>query len=153
MSIFDSPNIAAAVIAASASIIVTFGSIAFTDRRKVRTVASEKEVEARADYVELLQRRVGELEGRIDEASKREREEAILRWQRERDAEARCREELRKLESMWRHLTTSLVQWAIVLKVKLEEKGESVPPFTGLRRFEEEGGNVPEQWRIGGIDQ
>jgi hypothetical protein len=131
------PNFLTAAVSGAVSVLTTFGIVVFTDRRKVRVNASEREIEARAEFVELLQRRVFELEGRVDTAMRRE-SELIERFRTDQN----------DLDRRYRHLTAGFVQYVAILIAKLKALGVTdIPPFEGWTRFMEEGGHALPGWR------
>lgn len=161
---FESPNVVAALVAGFIAIASAFGVSSYTGRRTNTHNASEKEVEARAAYVKLLQDRVIQLEARIDEAEKAARTADAKFWDQLRELDSDYRNKMRdaaeahrrqmiESERQWRYLGNNLVQYCLVLKLKLEEKGETVPKFTGFDSFELAGGNVPDQWKMSGLSE
>lgn len=127
------PNIISAFLGAATSIICTFGIIKFSKHES----ASEREIEARADFVELLQKRVGELENRID---------TILR--REVTSINKLRQEQNDLDRRYRHLVSGLITYSNVLTHKLNQLGAiDLPLFTGWEKFLAEGGDIRPEWK------
>lgn len=70
-------------------------------------------------------------------------------WKRERE----CRDELSKLSDemrqvhrRYRHFVSALLQHLVIMRCALRKVGIHLPPFTGLDRFEEEGGEAREEW-------
>lgn len=133
----STPNIVSALLAGFVSLVCTFGVVVFTDKRKIRVTASEREVEARADFVELLQKRVVDLEGRLDMAARREAEMTND-----------FRRQYHDLERRYRHLVAGLVTYSVALTYKLKQLGVTdIPEFTGWGKFMEEGGDLNPQWQ------
>lgn len=149
-----SVNAVAAYIAVGGSLLTSAIVIVFTDWRKRRTdsftalqtqarSASDREIEARAEYVELLQKRVSELEGELDKARRMAS-----------DLMNTFRQDYNSLERRYRHLVAGLVTYSSICKLKLDGLGEKIPPFDGWNRFIEEGGEPRPEWRTideGGI--
>lgn len=128
-----------AVAALAIGGIVTFLVTRFSDRAKTRdsnaSRASDAEITVRAKFVTDLAQRVGDLEQRLDRANQRERE-LVERYRADTEA----------IERRYRHLTSSLVFHAAILRRHLVRCGEQVPLFTGWDKFIEEGGQVREEW-------
>ena len=118
---------------------VTFLVTKFTDRAKLDAAgskaAADQEIIVRAELVTHLVSRVRDLEERVDAASRRERE-LVERYRVDTEA----------IEQRYRHLTSSLVFHAAVLRRQLYRAGLKPPEFTGWDKFIEEGGFVREEW-------
>ncbi len=133
---FENPNVAAAFIAVSGSLVTTLLVLFVTHWQKTGLSASEQEVQSRAAYVQLLQTRVSELETNLRSASERENQ-----------LSQRIRLDGYNLDRRWRHLANALVQYALILKLRLARLStEDIPPFTGWDRFLEEGGELHDEW-------
>lgn len=128
-------TVAAALIAAIVGPFIAVLTTRVSLRRQSRVDAENTEVTVRAKFVQDLTARVSDLEGRLDRASKRER-----------DLVDRYRQDIESVDRRWRHLTNNLLAYSQVIVAKLRASGIDVPPFTGWDRFVEEGGTVRREW-------
>lgn len=135
-SIWSTPNVAAAIVAlfgaplaAVVTILVTEWRRNRGDKKTVSKTYSDREIEARTRFIELQAARITELEKQLDEARN---------WN--------------NIIKPYRHLVAGVVTYAFFLKQRLEKNGETIAPFVGFKRFEEEGGHVRPEWvdTIGG---
>ena len=145
------------IVIAAASVVLggltAYVTASWTARRNAGVAASEKEIVVRAQLVQDLAKRQGELESALQDAWERERDrekehrealEAVS--QRERQTFENYRRDLIDVERRWRHLAADLIQHIIALRRMLRERGVRLPRFTALDRFEAEGGRVREEW-------
>lgn len=128
-------TIAAALVTVILSPIITILTVRISSRRTSRDAAEQQEVTVRAKFVTDLTERIGELEDRLDKASKRERE-----------MHERYRADMEGLDARWRHLTNNLVMHSQLLIFRLRQNDIDVPDFKGWDQFIAEGGSVRREW-------
>jgi uncharacterized protein YceH (UPF0502 family) len=129
------PTIIAVVLSVLLSGLVTYVTTRLSAGRTASVRAADQEIMTRAQLVEQMQRRITELEQRLDAALQRERELAE-RYRSDSDAQ----------ESRYRHLTSGLVMYSHILKEIMRKNNLEVPPFEGWERFYKEGGGVVPEW-------
>lgn len=128
----DNANIVAALIALFGGSVTAYVTIKVTARSKARFSSTEAEIKSRAEYVTMLQSRVGDLESRLDDIGQR----SIGQIER-----------MDKMDSRWRHLTNNLVQYISALRNILDQNNLPTPMFSGWEAFLRDGGEIREEWR------
>ncbi len=136
-------TVGAAVIGVVGGLVLTVLTMWWTHRKEShkieserRGIASEREVIARADFVEQLIDRVEALEVRNDDLSRqlvRTADDATIK--------------IAELDRSYRRLVGSLVAYTRQLVQMLRSRGErNIPKFDGMKVFVSEGGQAPDGW-------
>lgn len=128
-------SVIAVVVSVVLTALLTYATTRANSRKTARDAAEQTEITVRAQFLVDQSKRISELEGRLDQFGRREREMI-----------ERFRSDMESLDARWRHLTNNLVMHVQLLIFRLRRHDIEVPEFKGWDQFIAEGGNVRREW-------